>query len=85
VERKSFESSKSPDDDCENKVIHPKYYKYLTNILAHKMGFGVIVQPQPGFGMENPQTKDKFWYCNRKETFCVDFYSKSFKFNEGSY
>ena len=50
MERKSFESSKSPDDDCENKFIHPKCYTYLADILAHKMAFGVIVQPKPGFG-----------------------------------
>ena len=42
--------AQSPDDDCENKVIHPKYYKYLANILAHEMALGVIVQPKPGFG-----------------------------------
>ena len=53
MERKSFESSKSPDDDCENKVIHPKYYKYLANILALKLGFVVTLQPNPGFRMEN--------------------------------
>ena len=76
MERKSFESSKSPDDDCENKVIHPKYYKHLANILAHEMGFGVIVQPKPGLGMEDPETKDQFRYCNRTETF---IFSKNFK------
>ena len=69
MERKSFESSKSPDDDSENKVIHPKCYKYLADILAHEMGFVVIVQLKPGFGMENPETKNQFWYCNQKETF----------------
>ena len=51
MERKSFESSKSPDDDCENNVIHSKCYKHLANILAHDLGFSVIVQPKPGFGM----------------------------------
>ena len=62
MERKSFESSKSPDDDCENKVIHPKYYKYLANILALKMGFDVTLLPKSDID------------CNRKETIFVDIF-----------